>query len=343
VRKLRVLTLVGEGLEPPDSIDGLSDDEITSASWKMEYDVVATLGELGHEVKTLGVHSDLAVIRGAIESFRPEIAFNLLEEFGGAAIFDQNVVIYLELMGLRYTGCNPRGLMIARDKALSKKLLAYHRIRVPAFTVFRIGRRIRCPKSLRFPLFVKSVIEDASLGISRASLVKDEQSLTERVAFIHEQIGTDAIAEEFIDGRELYVGVLGNQRLEVFPVWELLFEKKDEETPLIATGHAKWNAKYQKKWGVTSRAAKGLPADLVRRIEQRSRRIYRILGLSGYARIDFRLAEDGSLYFLEGNPNPALTYGEDFAESAEKKGISYEKLIQRIINLGLRWAPTQLV
>jgi len=341
VKKLRVLNLVAEGLEPPENVEGLSDEELTGADWKTEYDVASTLDELGHEVQTLGVHSDLGVIRRAIEEFRPHIAFNLLEEFGGLAIFDQNVVIYLELMKLRYTGCNPRGLMIARDKALSKKLLAYHRIRIPEFAVFRRGRRVHCPRRLRFPLFVKSVVEDASLGISRASLVRNQESLAERVAFVHERVGSDAIAEEFIDGRELYVGVIGNQRLETFPIWELLFEKQGDDVPLIATAHAKWNLKYQKKWGVMSRAATDLPDALVRRVYRYSRVIYRVLGLSGYARIDFRLTEDGSLYFLEANPNPALTYGEDFAESAETKGISYARLLQRILNLGLKYRPVR--
>lgn len=342
MKKLRILTLLGKGLEPPATIEGMSDDDLVRAPWKTEYDVVVTLRDLGHQVEVLGVHSDLAAIRTAIESFRPHIAFNLLEEFGGLAIYDQNVVIYLELLQLPYTGCNPRGMMIARDKAISKKLLAYHRIRVPGFSVFRIGRRVKRPPHLRFPLFVKSVIEDASLGISRASLVRDEKSLAERVAFVHERVGTDAIAEEFIDGRELYVGVLGNQRLELFPIWELVFEKRDDRTPLIATGHAKWNPAYQRKWGVTSHAAADLSPELVRTIERRSRRAYRILGLSGYARVDFRLSADGELYFLEANPNPALAYGEDFAEAAETKGITYERLLQRILSLGLRWRATRL-
>ena len=342
MKKLRVLTLLASGLEPPDTIEGLADGEVVSAPWKMEFDVVSTLKDLGHDVEVVGIHSDLAVIRHALEEFRPHIAVNLLEEFGGLAILDQHVVIYLELRNTPYTGCNPRGMMIARDKALSKKLLAYHRIPVPEFAVFRRNRKVRYPKRLRFPLFVKSVVEDASLGISRASLVHDEESLTKRVAFVHEYVGTDAIAEEFIDGRELYVGVLGNERLDTFPVWELLFQKRTDDTPLIATAHAKWNLKYQKKWGVTSRAATNLSEEMQRRIFTRCRRIYRILGLSGYARIDFRLTPDGRLYFLEANPNPALTYGEDFAESAEHRGLEYERLIQRILNLGLRWKARRL-
>ena len=343
MRKLRVLVLVTEGLEPPETVEGLSDEEIIKAPWKTEYDVVVTLKELGHEVRVLAIYSDLGALRKEIEGWKPHIAFNLLEEYAGISLYDQNVVTFLELVNVPYTGCNPKGMMIARDKALSKKLLAYHRIRVPAFAVFPYGRRIRRPKRLTYPIFVKSALEDASYGISQASLVKDDESLAERVAFVHQQTGADAIAEGFIEGRELYVGVIGNRRLEVLPVWELFFDKKPENAPLIATAAAKWNLKYQKRWGVTSRAARGLPEDFVRRIEHRCKRIYRVLGLSGYARLDFRLTPEGRLYFLEANPNPALSYGEDFAESAEKKGVSYHHLIQRILNLGLRWKPLQMV
>jgi D-alanine-D-alanine ligase len=342
VRKKRVLVLVREGLVPPETIEGLSDEEIEKAEWKTEYDVVATLEELGHDVRILSVFNDLMALRSEIEEWKPHIIFNLLEEFNGVALYDQNVVSLLELMQVPYTGCNPRGLMITRDKALSKKLLTYHRIAVPDFAVFPTGRRIRRPKRLSFPLFVKSATEDASLGVSQASLVKDDKALAERVNFVHEQTGSDAIAEEFIEGRELYVGIIGNQKLEVFPPWELIFDNNPEDAPVIATAAAKWDVNYRKKWGVTSRAAKALPKGLSEHIEQQCKRIYRILGMSGYGRFDFRLNKEGKLYFLEANPNPALSYGEDLPDSAEKKGIKYNKLIQRIINLGLRYKPLRL-
>ncbi|MHC4600092.1 MAG: D-alanine--D-alanine ligase family protein [Planctomycetota bacterium] len=344
MKTLRILILVRKGLEPPDSIEGMSDDEIQGAPWKTEFDVLATLEELGHKVRVLPVFSDLDVIREGVEAWKPHIAFNLLEEFRGIALYDQNVVSHLELLGVPYTGCNPRGLMIARDKALSKKLLAFHRIRVPDFAVYARGRRnTRTRKLDKYPLLVKSAVEDASLGISQASLVKEEGGLKERVTFIHDHTGTDAIAEEFIEGRELYVGILGNRRLEVFPIWEFLFKNKPDSMPLIATARAKWSVKYQKKYGVDTRAAKDLPEPLVRKIVHHCRRIYRILGLTGYARLDFRLREDGTLFFLEANPNPNLAFGEDFAESAEKKGLAYNRLIQRILNLGRRWKPVKLV
>lgn len=336
---MNVMALIRKGLEPPDTVDDLTEDEAVSAPWKTEFDVITTLEDLGHTVRRVSVYDDVSVIRDALEERKPRIAFNLLEEFAGEALFDQNVVTYLELKGVRYTGCNPRGMMISRDKALSKKLLAFHRIRVPAFAVFPLGRRIRRPRHLKLPLFVKSVFEDASMGISQASLVRDDQSLEERVRFVHEHAGTPAIAEEFIEGRELYVGMLGNRRLEVLPVWELLFDKKPEDVPLIATARAKWNLRYQKKWGVTSRAASDLSDELQSAIERQCKRIYRILGMSGYARLDFRLSPEGKLVFLEANPNPQLSYGEDFAESAKARGLSYERLIQRILNLGLRWQP----
>lgn len=340
MKKKRILVLVREGLEPPDSIEGMGDDDVFGAPWKTEYDVVITLRELGYQVKVLGIFDELAALREAIKEWKPHVAFNLLEEYAGQVLYDQNVVSYLELMGVPYTGCNPRGLIIARDKALSKKLLAYHRIRVPKFTVLPHGHRIRRPKNLEFPLFVKSTTDDASLGISQASLVKNDEALAERVRFVHESTGRDAIVEEFVEGRELYVGVLGNARLETFPVWELLFEKKPNDQPLIATARAKWNLKYQKKWGIISREARDLPAELTEKVRRRCKQIYRILGLSGYARLDFRLHPDGKLFFLEANPNPQLAYGEDFAESAEKTGISYGYLLRRIISLGLRWAAS---
>jgi D-alanine-D-alanine ligase len=324
-------------LVPPDNIEGLDVDTVDVAPWKTEYDVVASLRNLGHDVHPLGVISDLGRIRSALEELKPHVAFNLLEEFDGVAVYDAHVVSYLELMRQPYTGCNPRGLILARDKALSKKLLAYHRIRVPAFHVFPKRRAIRRPPRLKLPLFVKSVTEEGSRGISQASLVRDDEKFRERVEFVHRQVGTDAIAEEYIEGRELYVGMVGNARLTTFPVWELLFTKMPPDMPRIATGSVKWNVEYQKRWGVETRAATDLPDGAELRIRQLCKRAYRILGLTGYARMDLRMTEAGDVYLLEANPNPQIGYGEDFAESAEVGGLDYGPLLQRIMNLGMRY------
>jgi D-alanine-D-alanine ligase len=244
------------------------------------------------------------------------------------------VVAFLELMRRPYTGCNPRGLLLARDKVLSKQLLAYHRIATPNFAVFRRGERLRLPRKLRFPLFVKSATEDASLGISQASVVEDAAQLRERVQFMHEQISSDALVEEYVAGREFYVAVLGNQRLSTFPTWELQFGTLPQSTPAIATRKVKWDRKYQRKYGIGTRRAEHLPAPLAERLARVARRVYRGLHLSGYARIDFRVREDGTIFVLEANPNPNLARIEDFATSGNAAGIDYPALLERIMRLG---------
>jgi len=333
--KKRILALVHDHLVPPEDTTGI---DVLEAEWKMEYDVIETLRERGHEVRVLGVHDDLAGIRPTAGFFEPHIVFNLMEAFAGVTTFDQNVVSYLELLRLRYTGCNPRGLILARDKALSKKLLAYHRIPVPDFTVIRYGHKPVLSKKLHFPLIVKSLFYEASAGISQASVVENAEQLARRVQFIHESLGTAAIVEQFIDGRELYVGVLGNERLDVFPVWEMSFAQMPDNRWRIATERVKWSTQYQKKHGIMTDAAK-LDAASTDAIQRIAKRAYRALDLNGYARIDLRMDDEGRAYVLEANPNPNLAYGEDFAESAEVAGTSYEELLDRIITLGIRWKP----
>ncbi|NOT45944.1 MAG: ATP-grasp domain-containing protein [Acidobacteria bacterium] len=335
MKKTRILALVHDHLVPPADTTGIN---VLEAEWKMEYDVIETLRESGHEVQVTGVHDDLAAIRHAASEFTPAIVLNLMEAFADVTTFDQNVVSYLELLRLPYTGCNPRGLILARDKALSKKLLAYHRIPVPDFTVVRLGRRAVLPKRMRFPLIVKSLFFEASAGISQASVVENAEQLARRVQFVHDNLGTAAIVEQFIDGRELYVGVMGNERLETYPVWEMSFAHMPDNRWRIATERVKWSTKYQKRHGITTDAAQLDPqaADIIRRIATRA---YRALDLSGYARIDLRLDGAGKPYVLEANPNPNLAYGEDFAESAELGGVAYDRLLERILALGLRWEP----
>ena len=335
MRKVRVLALVHDHLVPPDDTTGI---DVLEAEWKMEYDVIETLREIGHDVRVLGIHDDLSGIRVATEDFKPHIVFNLMEAFAGVTTFDQNVVSYLELLRLPYTGCNPRGLILARDKALSKKLLAYHRVPVPEFTVVRRGRRPVLSKRLQFPLIVKSLFFEASAGISQASVVENFDQLQKRVTFIHDNLGTAAIVEQFVDGRELYVGVIGNERLDLLPVWEMSFAEMPDNRWRIATERVKWSTQYQKKHGIMTNAA-SLDADAAARIQRIARRAYTALDLNGYARIDIRLDETGHPFVLEANPNPNLAYGEDFAESAEVHGISYERLLDRILTLGLRWVP----
>jgi len=323
-----------EDFVPPDNVKSLSESEFHRI--KTESDILGALADLGHEAKPLGVRDAVTPIRRAIEEWKPDIVFNLLDEFQGEAIYDQHVVAYLELLRVPYTGNNPRGLVLARDKALSKKVAMYHRITVPRFFVSRTGRRVRRPKRMDFPLIVKSLVEESSMGISKASIVRDDDALVTRVEFMHERVGTDAIVEQFIPGREIYVAVLGNDRLVALPPRELIVDELEPGEDLIATESLKHNIHYQKKHGVRISDARKLPDGVAATLEKASKRIYRMLSLEGYARIDYRLSEDGKLYFLEANPNPELANYEEMASAAAKAGLSYQDLIQRLLNLGLR-------
>jgi D-alanine-D-alanine ligase len=318
---------------PPDTLEGYTDREIDE--WRTEYDVVTALKSMGHEVRPLGVRDSLAELRKAVQEWEPHVVFNLLEEYDGIVTYDQHVVAYLELLRQPYTGCNPRGMLLSRDKVLSKQILAYHRIATPQFAVFPRGRKVRVTRKLRFPLFVKSATEDASLGIAQASVVEDAQRLRERIEFIHEQTASDALVEEYIDGRELYVGVLGNDRLTVLPPWEMHFGSLTDGHVPIATRKVKWDRKYQKHHGITTGAALELPEGVAMRLERLVRRIYRALHLSGYARMDFRMRADGTLYVLEANANPNISAAEDFAQSAKSVGLGYAELHARLLSLGL--------
>lgn len=335
MRRKRVLVLMHEDLVPPDDIAGRPDAEVSE--YKTEYDVITGLRDLGHEVQPLGLYDDLTPLRGAMQDLKPHIVFNLLEEFRGEPMLDQHVVSYLELVQAPYTGCNPRGLMIARDKAVSKMILHHHRIRVPRFAVVPAGRKLtRKPARLDYPLIVKSQVAEASFGIAEASIVYNDEKLAERVDFMHAKVGTNLILEQYVDGRELYVGIMGNARLQVLPVWELEMRKLRLDAPRIATRQVKWNTKLQKRRGVKLGPARDLPPEVERLLIKTTKRLYRLLQLSGYARVDFRLDGEGRPYFLEANPNPEIGYGEEFAEAAEAAGIGYEPLLDRIIALGLR-------
>ena len=337
-KRLRVVALVQENLVPPDTLEGRAESEILK--WKTEYDVISCLREMGHEVFPVGLLNDLGVIHVAIEDHRPHVFFNLIEEFDGYPLFDQHVVSFLELSKQKYTGSNPQGLPISHDKALTKKILAYHRIRVPDFAVFPIHRKVRRPPRLKFPLLVKSVIVEGSVGISQSSIVRDDEKLAERVEFIHRTSGWHAIAEQYIEGREIYVGLIGNQRVHAYTPWELVMENLPDGSANIATMKAKWDPRYQQRVGLVTRPA-ALPPEQERRLIHISKRIYRILMLSGYARLDYPMTDDGRFYLLEANPNPQIARDEDFADSAEASGVPYAPLLQRIISLGMAYDPTQ--
>ena len=336
MRKRRVMMLVHWDLVPPEDLQ--NEDDPRMEKYGTEFDVRNALLELGHEVQIVPVESDIAPIRQVVEKWRPHIAFNLLEDFAGYSALDYYVVSYLDMLHVPYTGCNPRGLLLARDKALSKKILTYHRIKVPTFAVFPYGKKIKksLVSQLPYPMIVKSLIEEGSVGIAQASYVTNEDELIQRADQLFEMLQGDVIAEQYIEGREIYVTVLGNQRLEVLPFRELIFGKIHDDMPKMATYKVKWDANYRERWGIDYDYVRPLPLGMPEQITRLCKRIYRCLDLSGYARMDLRLTEDGQLYLLEANPNPAIANIEEVAYAAEKAGYSYEQFIQKIINLGLK-------
>jgi D-alanine-D-alanine ligase len=333
--KYRVLVLTDVDLQMPESLDAVKEE--WTAKWRTEYDVLSALQALGHETRLLGAVTDLKIVRDTLAEWKPHVIFNLLESLFGESYFVPYLLGYFEMMGQPFTGCNPAGLFFAYNKPLMKKVLAFHRIPTPHFKVFPLGKAVRKQRGLTYPLIVKSASEHGSEGISQASVVSCEQKLKERVEFIHSKLHTDAMAEEFIEGRELYVGVMGNNRLETFPIWEIQFANLPEGTQAIATSKIKWDEAYREKLGVSTGAAKDLPAGFHDLVSKLCKRVYSILGLCGCARMDFRLSADGKIYLIEPNPNPDLGRTEDFAQSAALAGVNYEDLIQRMLSLGMRY------
>jgi D-alanine-D-alanine ligase len=330
--KSRILVLVHADFVPPDDLH--VEDEKLRREMRTEIDVGRALRALGYETEYIGLDEEFLPLRKKVKTFKPHLVFNLLEEFRGKATYDFNVVAYLELLRVPYTGCNARGLILGRDKALSKKIVSYHDVRAPAFEVFRRGRRVTLKKPMAGPMVVKSLIEDASMGMSEASLVHSEEKLVERIAFMHDKIQTHAIAEEYVEGREIYVTVLGHNQLKTLPPWELVLDQLRPGAPRIATHRVKWDTKFQQKYNVVIQEVTDLSPSTRKKLDQVSRRVYKALNMSGYARMDYRLRDDGQLFFLEANPNPDICAESEAAGAAESAGMSYLDLINRIVQLG---------
>ncbi len=300
-----------------------------------ELHVFQALKQLGHEVKIFSVYDDVKSLVEAIHFFQPDIVFNQIEQFCGDSFQERNVIGLLEMLKTRYTGTGSSGLLLCKNKGLTKKILTHHRIKTPDFVVIPNHSRIFPPRRLKYPIVVKPLREEASYGISQNSFVENDQAFTERVKFVHESMGQDVIAEEYVEGRELYVGVLGNKRSKVLPPRELIFAKVSEEDPKMATFKAKWDEAYRKKWGIKNCFAESLSEIALKKIETVAKKIYDCLYLKGYARLDIRLTPENEVMVLEVNPNPHIAKDEDFAMAAAKAGIEYEDLIQRILNYGL--------
>jgi D-alanine-D-alanine ligase len=332
-RRLKVLLVFDSPYYTPRGYDFKK--EFEEIDWMTEDDIYKALKECDYEVSLLGLYNDVTILLEEIKENKPDVVFNLTEVFKQKSHLDKNIVWLLEILDVPYTGATSTSLLICNNKALTKEILSFHKIHVPNFYTFYRDRRIKLLKRLKLPLIVKPLSEEASRGISQASVVDDESSLIERVKFIHQNMNTDAIVEEYIEGRELYVSVLGNRRVKVLPLREMKFGQFPEDEPRIATYKAKWDYNYRERWGIKNVFAGRLAEGLDKRIVEICKRAYRVLNMQCYARFDIRVTSSGSIYILEANANPCLAKYDELAQSAEKAGIPYTKLIQKIIKLAL--------
>lgn len=297
-----------------------------------EADVISCLRNLGHEVDTLPVFDNVLGVVEKIRACAPDVVFNLCESFFNERSNEPNVPALLELLKVPYTGATPEALLLCKDKALAKTILVYHHIRVPRFVVSHRRTPLRRLRRFNFPAFVKPLGEESSDGIAKASFTRDEAESIERAHFIHERLGCDVMIEEYIEGREIYVSVIGKRKLTVFPPRELFFGRMPESEPRFATYKAKWDDAYRANWGIHNGPAAPLPPGADRRIDELARRVYTLLKIQGLGRVDLRLTSSGEVVFIEANPNPSLAQEDDFAQSAAAAGVAYDALVQRLID-----------
>ncbi len=334
-KKLKVLQLFNSPYFTPRGYD-FKEEFSDEDNMYTERDVYEALLANGYEVRRLGLFNDITPLLEEVKEFKPDVVFNLVEVYNDKTHLEKNIGALLELLDIPYTGTSADGLLICNNKALSKKILRFHRLRVARFHTFYRGQKIWRPKTVKLTAIIKPLCEEASRGISQASVVDNDEAFAERIKFIHENMNLDAIAEEYIEGRELYVSVLGNKKLQVLPPRELKFGDMPDDEPRIATYKAKWDDKYRDHWGIKSVAVGKLADGVMEDLIDACKRAYRALNMNSYVRFDIRVTADGKIYFIEPNANPCIAKIDELALAAEKEGITYNNLIRRIVNMALQ-------
>ena len=335
-RRKKVLVIFDLPAPPPP--DGNFRPYLRHRDWRDERDVIQALNSLGHQTELLGIFAEIPPLVDKIKKFQPDIVFPLCETFANERRLAAHLIGTLDLLGVPYTGAGAGALTLCSDKGMTKKILSWHQIRVPEFHICRRQSHNSVPRDFPMPAIVKPLGFEGSEGISQNSLVRSMSACRNRIRFVQRKLQTDAIVEAFIPGREIYVPVIGNDRPRVLPPGELFFEKRKNAAMGFATFRVKWDRAYRKKWGIRNRAASLIPGRLLEQINRSCLQIYHLFQLRGYARIDLRLTDEGHFYFLEANPNPAICRTDDFALSAKRSGLTYEQLIDEIIDLGLEKA-----
>jgi D-alanine-D-alanine ligase len=303
--------------------------------------VATALRANGHKPTVLSVHGDVNKLIAGLRETSPDLVFNLLEMFGQNLLGDVGVTGLMDLLGLCYTGCGPGEAYLQQDKGLAKKLLAFDQIRYPDFAVFAADSTLETGGNLHMPLFVKPLRADASIGIDGGSLVHTSTDLMKRVVYIHEELHDSALAEEYIEGREFYVGVLGNNDPIALPAIEMDFSRLHPSKPRIADAKAKWEKGTAEYRGTRSVLA-DIPPELVAKLNQAAIGAYRALRVRDYGRVDFRVTDSGEAYVIEVNASCYLERTSEFAVAAKAAGIEYAELIERIVQLAVERHEKQL-
>ena len=302
-------------------------------------EVFEALGKLGYE-PAYQVLDGRAQSLTALSRSEADLFFNLTESYAGDDTKDMNIAAYLDLLGWAYTGAGPHALYLAQDKALAKKIFAFHGIKTPYFATSYKGK-LDHAHDISFPLIVKPTSEDGSIGIDSSSVVGSVKELMERIHYIQEDFDSPALIEEYIEGREIYAAVLGNENPEVLPMIELDLSRLPEGTPKIAGKEVKWEKETEAYKVTKSAPAEDLDEETVKRLSDTALAAYRALKLRDYGRLDMRLASNGEVYVIEANPNPWLSSGAEFVMAARKAGRSYTELIGEIVDLArARYAPS---
>jgi D-alanine-D-alanine ligase len=333
-KKLKVLLLFNSPYNKPRGYD-YKEEFADPDNMYTENDVYQALQANGYEVSILGLHNTVSPLFEEIQENKPDVIFNLVEVFNGKSHLEKNIAAFIEMLEIPCTGATSDNIFICNNKGLNKQILSFHKIKIPRFYTFYRSRRVWLSKKLKLPAIVKPLCEEASRGISQASIADSEEAFLERVKFIHDNMHMDAIAEEYIEGRELYVTVMGHKKLTVLPTREMRFGELSEDAR-IATYKAKWDDNYREKWGIKSVYAGKLANGVEAEVADICKRAYRALNIKSYLRFDIRVTPEGKVYIIEPNANPCIAKIDEVAQSAMKIGISYEQLIKKIVRLALQ-------
>jgi len=343
MRKLKIAILYDE-IEDKEKAEAEAQGKKFPLAYKQ---VEEALQGRGHAVDVLSVKSDVIDLVSKIRDLDCDIIFNLCETFGGVSQHEQNVAALLELLKRPFTGAGSIGLALSQDKELSKKILAFHGIESPKYAVIDSGK-VEWSDDLRFPVLLKPVAQDGSVGIDSKAVVHNIKELMERISLIHSEYHSPALIEEYIDGREIYVGVLGNEKVEPLPIFEMGFSESPQNEPKIASTEAKWEEESEAARNTYEFFPADIPEDVYKKIQETAAMAFRLLKLRDYGRIDMRLRQDKEgnweYFIIEANGNPHLEIESELPRAAMKQGLEYADLLERIIELALeRSGPKALL